>query len=406
MPRLNIPSIFPGEFIRGYEGRIMRINCLPPNFASKQIMREVVGGNGVNGYELPMIKVLASLSGNVLTDILKFHTLAPFSRIILRHSKDKGINEGSNDYLWTEPMKMARDEAYLCVDCVHEDLSFHGISYWRRNHQLVGKVLCGKHKTGLKFIKDKAAFSYAPSDYLSLAEELSPNLVMTAQNNPLYSKFYEIWEELTINGMQFSASKVSNLLRDKTESRGFSVAAGDKSSNFLSDAIVEGFGKEWISTFSTDLSDKIKGEPFQNMEVRFFEKRKPLISQYFVLMLTYLYATADDALFELRNTPVYERGSQYSGRMFAKHTLNLLNEHLRKIGHYLYMNDETNQSITNVPQDILKGLYAFYVEMKDMKDCAKICNMSLEQFVDMIRFLAQPFKTFLVDQYQPAGFNL
>ena len=62
-------------------------------------------------------------------------------------------------------LRDSRPGAYLCTQCVQEDIGFHGMSYWRREHQLPGLYSCTKHSQPLGYVDAPNAFLQPPSTF-------------------------------------------------------------------------------------------------------------------------------------------------------------------------------------------------------------------------------------------------
>jgi hypothetical protein len=88
-----------------------------------------------------------------------------------------------------ESLRIPKSPLRLCRACVAEDLDFHGVSYWRRTHQLVGVSWCLKHGTPLSVAKEGRAFLGSPRAAAKSATEIPMPPVSCLQKDTLIQKY-------------------------------------------------------------------------------------------------------------------------------------------------------------------------------------------------------------------------
>jgi hypothetical protein len=156
----------PEEFISGYIGRLARLNFEKSNLN----FLSTCGGSKLKGINANPIRALQNISqaiGLELSTFVQQHTLIPLinattaSLLSIPHGKQL-----QNFSSWRSLSRSYSNRAAYCTNCAEEDLDFHGISYWRRRHQIAGMIWCEKHvQTTLLSIDHINAFEISPNEW-------------------------------------------------------------------------------------------------------------------------------------------------------------------------------------------------------------------------------------------------
>lgn len=157
-------SPYPGEFISGHLGRMRVLNGLKNNDVTLSKLKQYLGTKN-------RCHALARISKLNRAEYIQKHTLVPLLHLYNpRGLKSHQAEEfGSKiDYYWArEPSSITTVRlAKCCRYCIQRQLNNLGFSYWIREHQIPGLVLCPVHKEPLITINMKNAFENAPHYYL------------------------------------------------------------------------------------------------------------------------------------------------------------------------------------------------------------------------------------------------
>jgi hypothetical protein len=100
---------------------------------------------------------ISQFSGISIPTLVKQHTHLGYKWFVHGTNYERNIEEYMS--LPTDPtnssLLLPSESPHLCPQCVSEDMDFHGISYWRRVHQLPGVDHCVKHMTPLIKVEKK-----------------------------------------------------------------------------------------------------------------------------------------------------------------------------------------------------------------------------------------------------------
>lgn len=152
MSMLVQPGPLPEEIDRGYLGRIIRINGYRNAKDVVEAMSADYGEGIKSRRELTTHELLSNMAGLTSEEFAQNHTTIPLRRAITSFFPE--IRHGSlerRSLLHNGAMQRKYAAAFLCEECVKADIHFHGVSYWRRDHQTQGQLWCQKHEKPLHF---------------------------------------------------------------------------------------------------------------------------------------------------------------------------------------------------------------------------------------------------------------
>jgi hypothetical protein len=160
-----IPALLPDELAWGYLCRVGRVNTLKSLPSIYEMISDAGSLKARSEESHSMVHVLAALAGASPDSIITGHTLLPFARAVrfagacVPHQRsDDRLGRAALTFPFAHTAKLQ-----LCPACVIEDIDFHGVSYWRRAHQLKGVVFCIKHACGLKSVKTPGGHPNCPT---------------------------------------------------------------------------------------------------------------------------------------------------------------------------------------------------------------------------------------------------
>jgi hypothetical protein len=292
------PSPFPDEIADSYLGRLMRANGV----ASEKEMRALIVSSAGMTSELrspvPLAVLLAWAASMEVSAFVRQHTMLPLRRGITSYQAALSHGCESNLVLiQRSAMRPARPGAYFCLQCVEEDEDFHGVSYWRREHQIPGLFWCPKHDAPLRYSEVRDAFHRSASIYINECEALSEQWLKASRTNELVGRFLTIASDLLGRTLPFEVRDVRLVLRTRAAALGYQVCPRkSRNGKLLSDAVVEKFGREWLATISPAVADKRVGELLHQLDGVLFMSKSASSTAVYLLALAVLFDSADDAL--------------------------------------------------------------------------------------------------------------
>ncbi|WP_041790265.1 TniQ family protein [Rhodoferax ferrireducens] len=298
MTMLFRPTPLPEELDRGYLGRIKRINGFQSEKETVAAMISQFGMQLISRRELSCLELLSLMANQPLEQFARYHSTIPIRRAITSSLPD--LPHGSTtrrSLLCNFGMVAVRPGAYFCTKCVSEDVAFHGVSYWRRDHQVPGQLWCPKHVIPLNYLENDEAFLRSPSNCIADAETVPAAWVDGARDNEHVSRFTGIASGLFERTSPLDVKFVALALRKRAMSLGLNtVATPVKNKPLLSDLIRDSFPAPWLATVFPSLVDKVKGQILNRVDGVLYMATSASSVWSYILAASVLYASADEAL--------------------------------------------------------------------------------------------------------------
>jgi hypothetical protein len=198
------------------------------------------------------IETLAHAVGLSRPQFVCQHTMLPYRRAVASQAWEHPHGT-DDDPAWRVNAVTQSDRigAFLCADCIAEDVDFHGWAYWRRDHQLPGRYWCSKHNTTLRFATNKDAFLLSPTAAIKSTRPVDGQWVKRLRRNPNIERYLFVQSELLQRTSPLSSHGVTKLLQTACIDNGIHVGKGkgDRDRR-LSKFLVDAYGEDWLRTIS------------------------------------------------------------------------------------------------------------------------------------------------------------
>ena len=301
MKTLVRPAPFPEELDRGYLGRVMRINSYRCEKEILAAIAEDCGQEEKSAREFTTHERLSHIAGLSSEQFAQNHTTVPLRRAITSFFPE--IRHGSLDrqsLLYNSAMQLRYPAAYFCPHCVEADIEFHGVSYWRRDHQTPGQLWCPKHQSALHFVSEGDPLMVPPAELINNAREVPGDWIEEARGNQYVDRFLAIAAEVFDQQAPFGVAAVVPMLREAGIAMGFQANAGTVKSALISDRICAVFPKRWLGVVFRDLVEKNEGQFLFQVDGALYMRKSSSSVTAYLLVLAILYSSADAALNALR----------------------------------------------------------------------------------------------------------
>lgn len=292
---ISLPNLMPDELLLGFFGRLGVLNGYPDYTSAKSQVKNILINNFNRDCQYPLIYQMSDLLSLPATQIVREHTLVP----ILRSTHWNGLENDHINLAKSLSHKLAKNNITFCKECVEEDISYLGFSYWRRSHQIHGVDTCTKHQTNLYMAQENNAFYMMPSDVLNSGGICIPNYPVSTQENPVVKKYIDLIEDYilmqncikihTISKLLISASKSLNIRRYKEGRR-----------RLLSDLIQENVPHEWLNYYFPEFKSKVNNAYLHSIDGIFLSHSQPSLFSL-ILAISILLPEVDSTIFRLDN---------------------------------------------------------------------------------------------------------
>lgn len=194
----------------------------------------------------------------------------------------------------TFPMTTAR-EFHCCLQCIQEDVGFHGVSYWRRSHQFKGIVFCSKHGCGLHSAALRRWRDF-PEDLLEVSNAVDQEVVDDALRNPVICRYEEICSMLALRPCPLPMESVSRLIRDRAL---IVCPPAPNGSLRLTPLAVAKASGPWLASHFPGLLEKRRTGYADSLDRIVGTPKVPLATQYYALALALLFDSSDEAMYRV-----------------------------------------------------------------------------------------------------------
>lgn len=388
---LVVPAPLPDELDRGYLGRIVRLNGVRAGTIKRAqlAIRPLLGSRAAKSSAL---NLLATISGSSAPGFVAAHTLERWRRVVTRPER---IGASEQARLMT-PM---RPTAACCPACVEEDLDFHGTSYWRRTHQLLGATRCEKHERPLVCVNDVESFLKAPSREIGHGVEM-----IERDKESIEYRFQSLFTELGNSGTSIDATVVLRRLVRRAKARCDRLGGTDNEKSLIHQLQLQ-CDNEWLNEVAPAFNRR-EGEQQYAVMKRFLSSYKLPAPSYYVLLATLL---CDDDQESLRffNATRPTSGTSAGTRALGVSLDELENEFVRQGGKVDAVARELGISVSGartqlasmglieMDDALMKAARHLLIGGLSLSDSVASANISEQEMLTFLRAACEPLARIL-----------
>lgn len=291
------PEVLPEEYATGYKGRVMTFNGMTDPKLAMNALMEWSGNAGTSRRDFSTVELLAKLAGVDVAHFVRAHTALPLRRAVVATLPE--VEHGctsQRSLLWSMALRDSRPGAYLCTQCVQEDIGFHGMSYWRREHQLPGLYSCTKHRQPLGYVDAPNAFLHPPSTFYESHAALDALWVTNLERSGAVQRYLSITADLLARAKPLDEREVSRAAKARATQLDLHTGRGVVERRLISDIINEHFDSAWLASVIPGLVDKPAGVFLSSVDGALSGKRKGISSTVYAIVFATLFESSDDAI--------------------------------------------------------------------------------------------------------------
>lgn len=289
-------SPLPEEIDRGYLGRVMRMNGYRNLAGLSDAITELYQVEKT-AYGRSWNDLLCRVSEMPSEQFTQRHTTLPLRRCITSYFPEV-VHGGLARPVITAKNTVQSNyvAAFFCEQCAQEDIAFHGMSYWRRDHQTQGQLWCSKHAVPLSCTTEPDAMLCSPAQAASNAKPIPLTIVQEAQDNAFVKRYLELVAAMYERVAPFDVCKIAPALRDRAKLRGFQANPGPVRAALISDHIRNAYPFSWLELVFPELTHKSHGMFLPQIDGALYMRKSSSSTVAYLLVLAVLFDTADEAI--------------------------------------------------------------------------------------------------------------
>lgn len=411
----------PDELDRSYMGALMRFNGWEDEVDAVTRLASWNGTGHLTRRLNPTLELLSQAAGMSLVDFAREHSTLALRRSITSYQSDLEHGCASNlGLVFHSGLRPTRPGAYLCQDCVWEDVACHGRSYWRRSHQTPGLYWCPKHRGPLSVVSDESALYASPSAVLERAAAFSVAWTDQLQATPVVKRFLEICDLLSERSRPLPATAARDVLRVVARQIGLQTYApkgGLAGQPLLSDAMVEAYPEGWLSQVIPALKDKQRKRVVHAVDGVLWTAKSASSATVYIAALALLHDSSAEAIERLESSPrTAARPTERSDQPISADDARSVYVAAKGNHHRIHRErpndwypltkqliDSGLPSLPRGPGDPLwAALRAFYAEELPIEECLNLSGEKRREFEALLRAAGKPLEAALQLIYREA----
>lgn len=351
------PSALPDELATGYLGRVIRTNGIGDLKRGISAVLDWAGIGDESRKAAPLIQAVAQIAGVELHQFVADHTMLPLRRAV--------ASDGSGDLLggarqcstlWSLAMRPTRPEHFFCPCCVVEDIGFHGLSYWRREHQIPGQYFCSKHGEALLFTQATNAAFHFPSGFVDVAVEPVAQWLNVVRDSVVIQRYLDLCAAMLQRTNPCHERHVSKAAVRRAAQLKLHTGKGFVRTRLLSDVLREQVDRHWLQAVLPTTSGFPTSQVCPPIDGVLRGKAVGYSPLSYLLAFAVMYEDSDEALRVITAEPSQDlTGSRVPRTRRTVPTEYLLSSYVRCHGNHAGVADETDLEPADVT-DQLKAM--------------------------------------------------
>jgi len=245
---MHLLPILPDELFDGYLGRLTRFNGYETveeiRYPLALEARKQKNGEHALGHFTSSISILLNKDVEAL---LYEHTLWFFSCAIEREPVgDEHHLDPKARFLTHKSLHGERTNLRLCPHCIEHDMDTLWCAYWRRSHQVPGRLVCPIHKVPLLLYKGQSNFvENSPYDAMKSAMIFDDALVSDYLINPIIQKSIAVIDHIIKEQIILKRNLYHKSIVKALKARGIDFRVVDQYLIFWND-LIRSLGSPWM----------------------------------------------------------------------------------------------------------------------------------------------------------------
>jgi len=241
---LVIATPNPEEFVCGYLGRLTLLNGARSSY---ELLTMLQLHHGIDGKRHPPVLALATANGIDLSTFVERHSLFDLHRAVV----DDKVTQRHRDLLNQDILnkfgtRIFRRDARYCPVCAEHESQTAGVSFWHRDHQMPGSLICNEHHVELlRGERGSKQYLRPPLTQHGSAAVLSQRDLADLTSSTILRRYCQILLGFIEQGQSLSETVARSRIRDLSKRWGFCMG-GQFQPRHLFHFVMESFPAAWL----------------------------------------------------------------------------------------------------------------------------------------------------------------
>ena len=273
-------------FVTGYRSRRHYIDRLGRQFPEPTVAPT----------SLPGLHLLALGAQIEPTAYARLHSMLPSSRVAAKSSNTAPHgSRAASSYSRAIGMETQRRGAFVCLECIDEDVSERNYSWFKRAHHLVGVDWCWKHGSALRWVDSPDPFDSLPHLWRNEGRTIQLQAVQAKlPDGGIVRRYVDIAVALMTRARPASCAVLNSVIASQARKTGHRIGING-SLPLVSDALVDETDPLWWSTFES-MSYKRRGSFHHRIDIIPNSTIVAGVGESYALLLALLYPSTAEAL--------------------------------------------------------------------------------------------------------------
>ncbi len=400
-----IPKPLPDELYVGYLGRLLMLNGKKATSAYdclnilKKYFPEV---NAIQDSFRSTENALALIFDVKEDELFNKYSLLPLRNFVKNNEKNLKTRSPR-----VSDLRKGNKDFHFCEQCISEDKSQFGFSYWRRQHQISGSYWCYRHQTPLKKVKHRSPYLRFPEHWL-LVNNASAAAPTELCINSFIEKYLRMSSEILRENISLTADEVKKVVMHRAEVRGFTKKKINY--GFLDYEIQNSFGEHWIKLNAPRIANYLlsgNGNFSNKRNDHILKYCSSSSAEYLIITVSLLFDDCSDLESEVANIYCDEKKKKKNSGNLKKYDKLLHGAYIEHNGNLedisrkldlpegMVKNKLIEKGLIPFGEDtwggdFLRALYAFLIGKKDLAQSAAIGGLSIDSFTELLRSMSTP----------------